>query len=140
MKILLFVISILLCSTTVFAGDNETRTFLVLFQSKELKTLKVSVKDIESQFSSFFKTRSYQGNSVPSILIEIPDCDFDVCFLGDFLIELELGEKIKLQELAFRLIDITKEKKSYESELMTYEYQHKKGLKSEKPERASPRS
>jgi hypothetical protein len=102
--------------------------------------LKVSVKDIESQFSSFFKTRSYQGNSVPSILIEIPDCDFDVCFLGDFLIELELGEKIKLQELAFRLIDITKEKKSYESELMTYEYQHKKGLKSEKPERASPRS
>jgi hypothetical protein len=140
MKILLFVISILFCSTTVFAGDNETRTFLVLFQSKELKTLKVSVKDIESQFSSFFKTRSYQGNSVPSILIEIPDCDFDVCFLGDFLIELELGEKIKLQELAFRLIDITKEKKSYESELMTYEYQHKKGLKSEKPERASPRS
>jgi hypothetical protein len=140
MKILLFVISILFCSTTVFAGDNETRTFLVLFQSKELKTLKVSVKDIESQFSSFFKTRSYEGNSVPSILIEIPDCDFDVCFLGDFLIELELGEKIKLQELAFRLIDITKEKKSYESELMTYEYQHKKGLKSEKPERASPRS
>jgi hypothetical protein len=140
MKILLFVISIIFCSTTVFAGDNETRTFLVLFQSKELKTLKVSVKDIESQFSSFFKTRSYQGNSVPSILIEIPDCDFDVCFLGDFLIELELGEKIKLQELAFRLIDITKEKKSYESELMTYEYQHKKGLKSEKPERASPRS
>jgi hypothetical protein len=140
MKSLLLVITLLFYSVTAFAEDHETKTFLVLFQSKELKTLKVSVKDIESQFSSFFKTRSYQGNSVPSILIEIPDCDFDVCFLGDFLIELELGEKIKLQELAFRLIDITKEKKSYESELMTYEYQHKKGLKSEKPERASPRS
>jgi hypothetical protein len=140
MKSLLLVITLLFYSVTAFAEDHETKTFLVIFQSNQLKSLKVSVKDIESQFSSSFKTKSYQGNSVPSILIEVPNCDFDTCFLGDFLIELEVGKKIKLQELAFRLIDIGKVKKSYESELITHEGQHKKGLKSEKPERARSRS
>jgi hypothetical protein len=139
MKSVATLIITLFCSLSVFATEHETKTFLVLFQPKELKSLKVSVKDIESQFSSFFKTKSYQGNSVPSILIEIPNCDFDACFLGDLLIELEIGRKIKLQELAFRLIDISEEKKSYESELLTYESQHKKALKTDKLEKANPR-
>jgi hypothetical protein len=139
MKSVATLIIALFCSLSVFAADHETKTFLVLFQSKELKSLKVSVKDIESQFSSVFKTKSYQGNSVPSILIEIPNCDFDACFLGDILIELENGKKIKLQELAFRVIDIGEEKKSYESELITFESQPKKSLKAEKPEKANPK-
>ena len=139
MKSVAFLIGALFCSLTVFASELETKTFLVLFQSKELKSLKISVKDIESQFSSVFKTKSYQGNSVPSILFEIPNCDFDTCFLGDLLIELEIGKKIKLQELAFRLIDMSKERKSYESDLLTYESQQKKAIKSDKPEKTIPR-
>jgi len=139
MKSVATLIIALFCSLSVFAADHETKTFLVLFQSKELKSLKVSVKDIESQFSSLFKTKSYQGNSVPSILIEIPNCDFDACFLGDILIELENGKKIKLQELAFRVIDIGEEKKSYDAELISFESQLKKGLKAEKSEKANPK-
>lgn len=139
MKSVATLIIALFCSLSVFASDHETKTFMVLFQSKELKSLNVSIKDIESQFSSHFKTKSYQGNSVPTILIEIPNCDFDACFLGDLLVELESGKKTKLQNLAFRLIDISKEKKSYESELLTIESQLKKELKSEKQEKANPR-
>jgi hypothetical protein len=129
----------LFCSLSVFAEGHETKTFLVLFQSKELKSMKVSVKDIESQFSSVFKTKSYQGNSVPSILIEVPNCDFDACFLGDLLIELGKDDQIKLEDLAFRLFDITERKKSHESELMTFDNQNKKSFKSDKTVKASLR-
>lgn len=139
MKSVATLIIALFCSLSVYAKDPETKTFLVLFQSKELKSLKVSVTDIESQFSTVFKTKSYQGNSVPSILIEIPNCDFDACFLGDILIELEKGKKIKLQDLAFRVIDIGEEKKSYDSTLVSFESQLKKELKSEKHEKTNPR-
>lgn len=132
MKRVLTLIIALFCSLRVFATEPDTKTFLVLFQSKELKSMKVSVKDIESQFSSFFKTKCYQGNSIPSIFIEISNSDLDECFLGDLLIELEKGEKIKLRDLAFRLVDISNEKKTYKSELLTYENQQKKNLKTEK--------
>jgi hypothetical protein len=138
MKSVAFLIIALFCSLSLFGSELETKTFLVLFQSKELKSLKISVRDIESQFSSVFKTKSYQGNSIPSIMIEIPNCDFDACFLGDLLIELETGKQIKLQELAFRLIDISEGKKSYESELLIFESQHRKGIKSDKPEKTIP--
>ncbi len=139
MKSAAIVLITLFCSLSVFAKENETKTFLVLFQSKELKSLKLSVKDIETQFSSFFKTKSYQGNSDPSILIDIPNCDFDACFLGDMLISLGKGEEIKLDEIAFRVIDISDSKKSYESELLTFENLGKKLQKVEKSEKASPR-
>jgi len=139
MKSAAVLIFTLFCSLSVFANESETKTFLVLFQSKELKSLKVSVKDIESQFSSFFKTKSYQGNSVPSILIDVPTSAFDACFLGEMLIQLGVGKEIKLQEIAFRVIDMSSERKSFESALTSFESLNKKNQKIEKAEKANPR-
>ncbi len=132
MKSVAILIFALFCSLSVTAKENESKTFLVIFKSKELKAHKVSVKDIEAQFSSDYKTKSYEGNSEPSILIDIPSCDFDECFLGDFLISLGKDEEIKLQEIAFRLIDVTKNKKALESKLILLSENQKKTPKSDR--------
>ncbi len=132
MKRVAILIVTLFCSLSVFASENETKTFLVIFKSKELKSHKVSLKEIESQFSSVYKTKSYEGNSEPSVMIDIPACDFDECFLGDFLISLGKGEEIKLQEIAFRVIDMTESKKALEQKLLLLSETHKKVSKTEK--------
>ncbi len=136
MKSVAILILTLFCSLSVFATENESKTFLVIFKSKELKELKVSVKDIEAQFPSVYKTKSYEGNSEPSVLIEIPYCDFDECFLGEFLISLSKDTKIKLQDIAFRVIDITASKEALETNLLIISEAHKKASKIEK---VSPR-
>ncbi|HCH42824.1 MAG TPA: hypothetical protein DEV63_00250, partial [Algoriphagus sp.] len=97
-------------SLSALAKDAETKTFLVLFKSKELKAHQTSLKAIESQFSSF-NTKTYSGNSELALLIEIPSCDFDECFLGDFLVTTG-DQDIKLQEIAFRLFDMTESKRN----------------------------
>jgi len=71
----------------VQAIQPESKTFLVIFQSQELKQNKIALNQIEEQFSSF-DTKSYEGNSELALFIEIPSCDFDECFLGDFLVEV----------------------------------------------------
>ncbi|WP_332912327.1 hypothetical protein [Algoriphagus boritolerans] len=76
----------------------------MLFKSKELKEIKTSIRDIESQFSSFYSTKYYAGNSELALLIAIPSCDFDECFLGEFLVNLEDGRKVQLQTIAFRFL------------------------------------
>ncbi|MFC3417807.1 hypothetical protein [Algoriphagus hitonicola] len=105
----------------------ETKTFLVLFKSKELKASKTNLKSIEAQFSSF-STRSYSGNSELALLIEIPSCDFDECFLGQFLIDTGTKKNIQLQELAFRLFDMTQNER--ELDLIVKTYDSKKSKKS----------
>ena len=84
------------------------------------------MKDIQSQFSSEFKTRSYAGNSELAMIITIPECEFDACFLGQFLVSLEKGEDVKLQEIAFRLIDMTANKKYLETYLSSFEESQQK--------------
>lgn len=111
----------LICCTSVFAKDPESKTFLVLFKSKELKDLKTSIRDIESQFSSAFSTLHYSGNSELALIIEIPSCDFDECFLGEFLVDLENGQKVQLQQIAFRLFDLTENKNLHQKYLAMYE-------------------
>lgn len=126
-------ILLLICTGSVFAKATESKTFLVLFKAKELKSLKISLKDIESQFSSF-KTRSYTGNSELALLIDIPACEFDECFLGEFLVETKSGLDMKLQDIAFRLFDMTESQRSLQVYLTAYEesLQKKKNGKHEK--------
>lgn len=126
-------ILLLLCTGSVFAKGTESKTFLVLFKAKELKSWKISLKDIESQFSSF-KTRTYTGNSELALLIDIPACEFDECFLGQFLVETESGQDLKLQDIAFRLFDMTECQKNLQVYLTAYEesLQKKKNSKHEK--------
>ncbi|WP_338218241.1 hypothetical protein [Algoriphagus sp. oki45] len=75
-----------------------------------MKQSKTSLKQIEQQFSSFFTTKTYSGNSEPVLLISIPNCDFDECFLGEFLVDTGLEKKVQLEKIAFRLYDLTENK------------------------------
>lgn len=118
LAILLFV---MICSASVFGKDPESKTFLVIFKSKELKEIKTNIKDIESQFSSAFTTRHYSGNSELALIIDIPSCDFDECFLGEFLVDLEDGRKVQLQQIAFRLFDLTENKTLHQQYLAMHE-------------------
>lgn len=126
MKSLGILIITLFLSLSVSAEETESKTFLVIFKSKELKSLNTSLKDIQSQFSSNFKTRSYSGNSELALIIDIPKCEFDACFLGQFLVTRDEGEDMKLQEIAFRLIDMTANKKSLDIFLTAFEESQKK--------------
>lgn len=121
MKKLATLLFALICCTSVFAKDPESKTFLVLFKSKELKEIKTTIRDIESQFSSAFSTKHYSGNSELALIIEIPYCDFDECFLGEFLVDLENGQKVQLQQIAFRLYDLTENKNLHQQYLAMYE-------------------
>ncbi len=127
----LFIIAILI-SVSVFAKDSDSKTFLVIFKSKELKSLNTSLKSIEAQFSSTFKTRSYSGNSELALIIEIPSCDFDECFLGQFLVDLKKGKEIQLQEIAFRLVDMTESQNTLKNFITAFEEIQKKSPKQDR--------
>lgn len=112
---------LLICCTAVYATDPEPKTFLVLFKSRELKDIKTTIKDIESQFSSIFPTKYFAGNSELALIIEVPSGDFDKCFLGEFLVDLEDGQKIQLQQIAFRLYDLSENKVLHQQYETMYE-------------------
>jgi hypothetical protein len=108
-------------SASGFAKDPESKTFLALFKTSELKNNKINLKAIEAQFSGFFSTKTYDGNSDLALIIDIPSCDFDACFLGEFLIDLGDGRKVQLQNLAFRLFDLSENKSLHQSYMAMYE-------------------
>lgn len=137
MKSIGIVVVALFISLSAFAKETESKTFLVLFKSKELKSLNTSLKEIQSQFSSAFNVRSYAGNSEPAMIINIPECEFDACFLGQFLVSLEKGNDVKLQEIAFRLIDMTANKRSLDTYITAFEASQQK-KKNEKRNTTAP--
>ncbi len=130
----------LVCFASVFAKDPETKTFLVLFKSKELKEIKTNIRDIESQFSSVFPTKHYSGNSELALLIEIPSYDFDECFVGEFLIEIGDGKRIQLQQIAFRLYDLTENQSLHQQYLALYEESMNSKKKSSKSTKSDSKS
>jgi hypothetical protein len=124
----------LICCCSAFAKEAEPKTFLVIFKPKELKNLKLSLYEIETQFAEYFKTKAYSGNSELALLIDIPACEFDECYLGQLLVESSTGIQHKLQDIAFRLFDMTKSQKTLDLLLTAYEQsiQKRKVLKAEK--------
>ncbi|MBS4070007.1 hypothetical protein ACFPIK_04870 [Algoriphagus aquatilis] len=121
MKKLAILVVLTLCCFTGFAKDPESKTFLALFKSSELKEHKTNIKSIENQFSPFFSTKTYDGNSELALIIEIPSCEFDACFLGEFLVNLGDGQKVQLQNLAFRLFDLSENQLLHQTYLAMYE-------------------
>lgn len=121
MKKLATLVFLTLCCLTGFAKDPESKTFLALFKSSELKDHKTNIKSIETQFSPFFSTKTYDGNSELALIIEIPSCEFDECFLGEFLVNLGDGQKVQLQNLAFRLFDLSENQLLHQTYLAMYE-------------------
>ncbi|MFN3998444.1 hypothetical protein [Algoriphagus sp.] len=137
MKKLPTLLILMIWCTSVFAKDPETKTYLVIFKSKELKENKISLKEIGSQFSSFFNTKFYTGNSELALVIETSICDMDDCFLGKFLINLDGGKQVQLQQIAYRLFDLTENKALHQRYLAMYEERltaRKKASKSPKPD------
>lgn len=116
----------LLLSISALAKEAEPKTFLVIFKAKELKSLNTSLKEIGSQFSSEYKVRAYSGNSELALLINVPACDFDACFLGQFIVSLnENQQETQLEDIAFRLIDMTEKQRSLENFLTAFQSSQK---------------
>jgi hypothetical protein len=132
---LLFVFLISYCSA--FAKEVEPKTFLVIFKPKELKSLKLTLYEIESQFAAYFKTKTYSGNSELALLIDIPACEFDECYLGQLLVGSSSGIQYKLHDIAFRLFDMTQSQKTLDLLLTSYEQSIQK-RKLSKTEKATP--
>jgi hypothetical protein len=56
-----------------------------------------------------------------ALLIHIPACEFDTCFLGQFMVELENDTEVRLQDIAFRMVDMTKSQASLDDFLLDLE-------------------
>ena len=115
------------------AKEPESKTFLVLFDQTELELLQTDMGSIVAQLSPFFPTKTYEGNSEPALLLEIPTSAFNECLLGEYWISLSDGRRFQLQQLAFRVVDLSENKALYLRYVNTYEAnleQKKKALKS----------
>ncbi|WP_373397744.1 hypothetical protein V8V91_24920 [Algoriphagus halophilus] len=108
-------------SLSSFAKSDDPKTFMVIFKQKELKSLKTSIQKIEDQFSDAFKTKTYSGNSDLTLVIEVPSSEIDECSLGSFIVEIGEGQEMQLQEIAFRLFDLTEGKEELQSFISEYE-------------------
>jgi len=117
------------------AEDGDSKKFLFLFNKKELKEYKLTMKDIEKQFSSF-ETKVYGGNSELALILETPAGNFDECFVGQFLIRNKENINLKLEEIAFRMVDLTETRQVTSALLTAYEeslHDKKVNRKAEKP-------
>ena len=118
-----------------FAKEPESKTFLVLFDQAELNLLQTNLGSIAQQLSPFFPTKIYGGNSELALLIEIPAAAFNECLLGEYWVNLKDGRRFQLQQLAFRLFDLTENKAVHQRYVSSYEAnleQKKKALKTAK--------
>lgn len=116
----LLIISLFL-TLSVSASETESKTFLVIFKAKELKQYNTNLEKIKSQLSSAFSSRAYAGNSELALLIKIAASDYDECQLGQLLVSLDNNQQIKLENIAFRLVDLTESKRSRNAFIAAFE-------------------
>ena len=122
----------LYCYTLGVAQTPEPNTFLVLFDQGELDKLKTNLSSIADQLSPFFPTQTYSGNSELALVLEIPSGALTACLLGEYWITLKDGRKLQLQQLSFRVFDLSENKAAYDIFLQQYEdglAQKKKAIK-----------
>jgi hypothetical protein len=118
-----------------FAKEPESKTFLVLFNVEELELLHTDMGSIAAQLNPFFPTKIYEGNSEPALLVEIPTSAFNECLLGEYWISFSDGRRFQLQQLAFRVFDLSENKALYLRYISRYEANlelKKKALKTAK--------
>ena len=133
-KIVLLFLFVCTCSLG-FAKELESKTFLVLFDEAELNLLQTNLGSIAQQLSPFFPTKIYGGNSELALLIEIPSAAFNECLLGEYWVNLKDGRRFQLQQLAFRLFDLSENKAVHQRYMRQFDVnveQKKKALKSAK--------
>jgi hypothetical protein len=118
-----------------FAKEPESKTFLVLFNEEELEMLQTDMESIAAQLNPFFPTKTYGGNSELALLIEIPSAAFNECLLGEYWVNLKDGRRFQLQQLAFRVFDLSENKAIYQRYMLQFDAnaeQKKKALKTAK--------
>ena len=134
-KLVLLFLFVCTCSLG-FAKEPESKTFLVLFNEEELELLQTDMESIAAQLNPFFPTKIYGGNSELALLIEIPTSAFNECLLGEYWISFSDGRRFQLQQLAFRVFDLSENKSLYQRYVSKYESdleQKKKAQKLAKP-------
>ena len=131
-KIVLLFLFVCTCSLG-FAKELESKTFLVLFDEAELNLLQTNLGSIAQQLSPFFPTKTYEGNSEPALLLEIPTTAFNECLLGEYWISLSDGRRFQLQQLAFRVFDLSENKALYQRYVSKYESDLEQKKKAQKP-------
>ena len=133
-KLVLLFIFVYTCSLG-FAKERESKTFLVLFNEAELELLQTDMESIAAQLNPFFPTKTYGGNSELALLIEIPSAAFNECLLGEYWVNLKDGRRFQLQQLAFRVFDLSENKAIYQRYMLQFDAnaeQKKKALKTAK--------
>ena len=133
-KLVLLFLFVCTCSLG-FAKEPESKTFLVLFNEEELEMLQTDMESIATQLSPFFPTKTYGGNSELALLIEIPSAAFNECLLGEYWVNLKDGRRFQLQQLAFRVFDLSENKAIYQRYMLQFDAnadQKKKALKTAK--------
>lgn len=130
-KLVLVFLFVFTCCLGV-AKEPESKTFLVLFEQEELDQLRTSLPSIAEQLSPFFPTKTYTGNSELALVLEIPSDSFNACLLGEYWVSLKDGRRFQLQQLAFRVFDLSENKAAYAGFVAQYENdlaQKKKAIK-----------
>ena len=133
-KLVLVFLFVCTCSLG-FAKELESKTFLVLFNEEELEMLQTDMESIAAQLNPFFPTKTYGGNSELALLIEIPSAAFNECLLGEYWVNLKDGRRFQLQQLAFRVFDLSENKAIYQRYMLQFDAnaeQKKKALKTAK--------
>ncbi|KEO74584.1 hypothetical protein [Anditalea andensis] len=115
MKTLTTTILLLAIYSSAFAFPPADRIFLIIFDKEELKSLKSSPEYIELTFNKVFNTKTYSGNSEAAMLLTVTNTDLDRCDIGQMLVQVNRHTSMKLQEVAFRIVDMTESKLNYNS-------------------------
>lgn len=113
MKQILLVFFLSCFSVISFGKEKTEKTFLVLFQKEELRKLNSSPAKIELNFLDKFDTRAYSGNSDASLIITVPFTHWDVCDMGKALVIVGEDRLLRLDEVAFRIIDLEQSKEEF---------------------------
>jgi hypothetical protein len=135
MKKLAFLFLFVCTCSLGFAKEPESKTFLVLFNEEELEMLQTDMESIAAQLNPFFPTKIYGGNSERALLVEIPTSAFNECLLGEYWISFSDGRRFQLQQLAFRVFDLSENKAIYQRYMLQFDAnadQKKKALKTAK--------
>ncbi|MBM3169586.1 MAG: hypothetical protein FJZ76_10010 [Bacteroidetes bacterium] len=123
MKSWVLSISFLFFSLLTVASTPVPKTFVFLFDAQHLKSSGIQVKAISAQLAPFFSVKAYGGNSDLALVLELPTDALDAKSLGAYWIGLPDGKKVQLQELAFKIVNLSEVQAAHQQVMQAYEEQ-----------------
>jgi hypothetical protein len=110
-------------SPLAWASSPAPKTFVFLFDAQHLKSKGIQVKSISAQLAPFFSVKAYGGNSDLALVLELPTDALDAKSLGAYWINLPDGKKAQLQDLAFKIVDLSQHQSAHQEVMQAYEAQ-----------------